>query len=245
MSNVFGNLEVDANMEDSKDILGGKREPLESDVYALKIKSAYITYSAKGAMAVNFDTITPEDRQFKFTEYVTSGKAKGCKNFYEDKDGNRRYLPGFNSVNAICLLTVGKELVKMPTEKKIIPIYDFDTQQEEPTEVDVLSTLAGKAFYAAIIRKIENKRKHNESTGDYEPTAETRTINEVDKIFKLKNKLTVLEIKAGKTEPVFMDQWLEKFKGVDKDVSKKIAGGGLNKAKLTGRKAPQADMFED
>jgi len=38
-------------------------------------------------------------------------------NYYQDKEGKKQYLPGFNIANALSVLTAGKELGELTPEQ--------------------------------------------------------------------------------------------------------------------------------
>ena len=69
----------------------------------------------------------------------------------------------FNQANAICLLTVKKEISGLATEKKVVPIYDFKERKEVPTEVNMIPALVGEKFIAGILRQIVDKNEWSDS----------------------------------------------------------------------------------
>ena len=114
---LLKNLETKAGVEGEKDILGGGGA-LDSGLYDLTVKVAYVTTSSGGALALNtiFDYNGKEVRQ-QF--WMTSGNDKGNKNTYT-KDNKEHYLPGFLTANSLALLTVGKEISQLDLEEKTI-----------------------------------------------------------------------------------------------------------------------------
>jgi hypothetical protein len=216
--NMLGNLTTDASIEEESDRLGGGFQPLESGLYSLKVKLAYITLSAGKAMALNVKFITEDGKELRQQLWMTSGEVKGCKNFYV-KDGKKYYLPGFNAANALALMTTGKEIGTLKTTKKTIPLYNFDAKKEVPTEVDVLMDLTDKDIIGGVLLQKEDKKAKNPQTAEYEPTGETRMVNEIDKFFHFGTGLTVAEAKAKQKDPVFKNKWAEKWTGQVKDNS--------------------------
>lgn len=220
--NMLANLTTDESIADERDSVGGGG-PLESGLYPVTISLAYLTKSQKGALGMVLRMKTEDDREIRQTVYMTSGTDKGCKNYYE-KDGKKHYLPGFNLANGLCLLTVGKEISQMETESKVVNVYSPEAKAEVPTKVDMFMDLLGKQVIVGLIKQVVDKTVKNDQTGTYEPTGETREENEIDKLFRAKDKLTVAEIRASATEPAFYDTWDAKWTGKTKERSKGAAG---------------------
>jgi len=123
---LFKNLAVDSSIEADKDVLGGKYNVWDSGIYDTVIELAYVDESKGGAMNVNFVFKTQEGKELRQQIYVTSGKEKGATNYYTDRDGNKKYLPGFTQVNDLCLLAIGEALSDIETETKTLSLYNFD-----------------------------------------------------------------------------------------------------------------------
>ena len=242
------NLFTDDTIQEETDRIGGFGA-LDSDLYDLNIKAAFLTYSTGKAMCLNvhFETATKQQLRQKF--WMTSAEAKGCKNYFTDKQGTKQYLPGFNQANSLCLLTVGKEvgpLVKAGLEEKVIELYDPAVKKEQPTKVQMLTALLGKSITAGVIKQLVDKTAKDPDSGEYVPTGETRHENEVDKFFRQRDGLTVPEIKARLVEPAFRDKWAAKWKGEVRDKTTDTSGAvdGPPKAKReVGKQAPQELLF--
>ena len=222
MSNMFEDLSTEG-LEESTDVLGGGG-PLESGAYDSVIKMAYVTEAASEARAINL-VLDVGGRDYWETIYVTSGKAKGKKNYYE-RDGKKYPLPGFTTVNDLCLLATGKDLAKQDIEEKVVNVYDFDARKEVPTKVPVITSIIGEKVKVGIVKIRENKSKKNESTGAYEPTSEERLINEISKVFHHETNKTVSEYINKTEEATFFGKWMEKHNGVLTDKYKEVSGGG-------------------
>jgi hypothetical protein len=219
---LLKNLKTDDSIQDEKDTLGGARV-LESGIYPMTIDMAFISKSAGGALGLNLHCDNGNG-QSRFTLWVTSGDAKGNQNFYTNPKGEKQYLPGFNQANAISLLTLGKEISELDTEEKVINLYDSTAGKEVPTKVNAVMELLKQEVLMGIIKQTVNK---NVKSGDeYVATAETRDENEINKIFRAKDGLTVADIKSGATESVFLEQWKAKWEGVTKDKTVAVASTG-------------------
>lgn len=243
---VLAGLTTDKSIVEESDSLGGF-SVLDSNIYKMKVELAYITTAASGAIGLACKFVGENKEIFKPTFWMTSGTAKGGKNYYVTKPGTadekKHYLQGFNQANGMCLLTTGKEVSVMATEKKVINVYDKDAGKEVPTEVDMLTELLGQVINIGILKQLVNKNVKNTNTGKYEPTADTREQNEVDKMFCARTgheMFTIMEIRAKATEPIFAAKWLEKWEGKVQDKTKKtgVVAGAPSAARQSGAAAP-------
>jgi hypothetical protein len=246
---MFENLKTDESIAEDTDFIGGN-SALESDIYTFVIDMAYIDKSSGGAMSLNLHLKTMQGQNLKQTIYITSGDAKGNRNYFmvkknNQETGEKRYLPGFNIANAICLLAIGKEISTIPSEEKTINIYDFAQKKEVEVKKQVLMSLLGADIDLGVIKQIVDK-KQKDDNGIYVSTGETRIENEIDKVFRTRDGMTVAEIKALSEEAAFHDKWLEKNKGQTKDLSTKTDSGastGLPTGTSTTEAANTASLF--
>lgn len=210
---MFGNLTIDG-LEKQEDRLGGGGV-LDAGIYSGTIKVAYAGESKGGAKNINF-IFDLGGREYRETVYITNKKGE---NFFLNKqDASKKVpLPGFSLVDNICLLTVEKPLAEQDVADKMVKIYDFDLKKEIPTSVPVLVDLIGKPISLAILKELVNKNVKNDSTGEYEATAETREQNVIDKALHTETKLTVVEAQQGEEVGTFWDKWLEKNAGKIRD----------------------------
>jgi len=221
---LLANLAMDNNIDDQEtDNVGGGFTPLDTDIYMSQVSLAYLQKSGSGALGLVLHLTTDTGREIRQTIYMTSGNAKGNKNFYVNKDGEKKYLPGFLLANSLAELTTGKQIAELETESKVVPLYSFEAKAEVPTQVDMLMDLIGKDVYAAVFKQIVDKNKKNEATGQYEPTGETREENEIEKFFCALDgyeKMTSPEIRAKAETATFFDTWKQKWAGQVRDKSK-------------------------
>lgn len=189
MSNILANKSAVNEVEQD---FTGSYNVLDSNVYEAKIKLAYFTKSRSSkAAAVNlvFD-IDGTDR--KFTIWVLS--SEGEITYTNKKTGKKQNTQGYNLVNSICNITLSMNLQDLETEKKTVKIYDYNENKDVPQEVDCLYELHGSKLYVAIQKQEVDKTTLNENTGKYEPTGETREVNELVKGFFFDNIVTVSEV---------------------------------------------------
>lgn len=243
--NMLANLTTDSSIADEKDSIGGGGV-LESGVYACKVAMAYLSKASSGALGLVLTLKTDGGKDVKQTLWMTSGEAKGCKNYYE-KDGEKHYLPGFLHANSLALLTVGKEISQLETETKVVNVYSAEAKAEVPTKVEVLMDLLNQDIVVGLIKQTVDKTKKNESTGAYEATGETRDENDIDKLFRARDKMTTAEIRAQAESATFVETWSAKWTGQTKNKAKGAAGtAGAPKAAAgapAAAKKPTTSLF--
>lgn len=240
---LLTSLSTDSNITEEKDSIGSSG-PLDSGVYQATISLAYVTKSAGGAMGMVLNLKTDSNREIRQTLWMTSGTAKGGKNYYE-KDGEKFYLPGFNHANSLALLTCGKEIATLDTETKVVNVYSAEAKSEVPTKVEMVMDLLGKEILVGLLRQTVDKTKKNDA-GIYEATGETRDENEIDKLFRVKDRMTVAEIRAQAETATFIDTWDTKHTGKTRDKSKGVSGtAGAPKAagSPAAAKKPSTSLF--
>lgn len=237
---ILNNIAVDNDVKDDGDSLGGGFL-VDSGVYPCEIEMAYVTVTDKESVAVNLHLKTDTGAVVRSQLWVQSGKAKGNKNYYTDKNGEKHYLPGFNQAEAVCLLTIGKHLSEVDTEEKVIKLYSFEAKAEVPTNVDVMSDLIGEQITVGIIKQTVDKNT-KDANGNYVPSGETRDENEIDKFFRSKDDLTVAEVRASVDKAEFRDSWEKKWKGKVRDKAKGAKAGSTPGAPPAADK-PQKSLF--
>ena len=228
-------------IETDSDRLGGGFV-WDGGAYPVTILAAYAGKSKSGARSMSFEVQGDDGRKFKFTEYVTSGDAKGNKPYYE-RDGKKSYLPGFNNVNAIAMFTAKKELSALTFETKVLKLRDYDLKKDVPTDVPMAVELIGKKFILGLEKHEVNKtiKVGNEYLPVHKPgeptVPETKFENQIGKIFFADNNATIAELREAKQKGVavaadFYPKWVEANEGkvvnkvkTDKLVAPQGAGG--------------------
>lgn len=220
--------ELEANEKvggEEKDSLGGGFL-LPSDAYAMTISSFFAGTYDSGAGYVVVEGVTDDGRKYKLQE-CTSNKAG--ENFYIDKDsGEKKFLPGYNKINSIALLASRKALGDGDWQTKIVKVYNKDAKADVPTEVPMNMSVVGKKVILGILEVEVNKTQKNEATGKYEPIAETRVENQLDKVFDFESKKTIAEFRAKAETATFYNDWVEKYKGKKQDRVKKTGLAASN-----------------
>lgn len=241
MSTLFGNLKTDG-LEESQDRLGGFGA-INADIHTMTVKALYAGKSNGGAHSVTLIGSMAGGREYRETFYITNKKGE---NFFLNKDDKSKKvpLPGFTIVDDLCLITTGKSLSEQDSEEKMVKVYDQEAGKELPKAVPMLVEVIGQEVSLGIIKQLENKNVKNDSTGEYEATAETREVNITDKVFHTETKMTVVEARAGSEQPAFWGGWLERNKDKVRDkrsIKEGEAGaaGAPPKARSVGG-APQA-----
>lgn len=242
---LLSGLTTSNDIAAEKDSVGGG-SVLDSNVYNFTVKLAYLQKAASDALSLVVHLTTEDNKEVRQQFWMTSGKEKGCKNYYVDKKGDKQYLPGFNMANSLCLLTVGKEISQMETETKVVNVYSKEASAEVPTNVEMLTELLGKQVLGGLIKQVVDKNV-KDAAGNYVPSGETREENELDKFFRERDGKTTAEILAQAPEAVFIETWKKKWVGQVRDRSTKQAGtAGAPKAGAApagGTSKPQNSLF--
>jgi len=220
---MLNTLSKPKNVVDETDTIGGGSYLLDSDIYDMTIDTAWVGKSKGGAMSVNL-VLTSGSKTLRTAIYITSGDAKGNKTTYTDKAGAEHYLPGFSQVDSMCLLAISKSITELDTTKKVIKVFDPAVSKEVPTKVDMIMDLLGATVKVGVLKQIVDKTAKNDRTGAYEPTGETREINEIDKFFRSRDGLTTAEIRAGEETATFHTTWETTYKGVTQNKAKGVSG---------------------
>ena len=237
---MFDKLKTDGH-EEQKDRLGGGYSALETDIYTGKILAAYGGKSSGGALNV---TLVFEHPTGKYNETIYVSNKKG-ENFFMSDD-KKVSLPGFTTINNICLILTGKPLDEQEMEDKVFLVWDKEASKELPKSLPALVNIMGEEISFAISKSLENK---NKLEGDvYVPTEETRDVNNIEHVFHTESRMTVTEATNGVETAEFWDKWLDKNKGVTKDKTKKVGGvagkpGGAPHSAAGASVAPRKSLF--
>jgi hypothetical protein len=209
---MFANLTADT-LEESTDRLGGFA-PLETGIYSGKIKLAYAIESRQGAQGVTL-VVDIAGKESTFTQYITNRQKQ---NYYMSKDTppKKMPLPGFTTIDDVCLCAVGRPLSEQATESKVVSLYDPELKREVPQSVPMLMGLLGQEISLAIEKCTVDKTSKN-AAGDYVPTGETREVNEIAKVFNTATRMTVVEAKSGQLGGAFWDAWQTRNAGKTRD----------------------------
>ena len=225
-------VKTGSDIKEEKDTLGSGRTLLESGVYTAVLKLAYLTKATTGSVALNL-VADINGAEYKETLYITN---KAGENFYISKDAakEKRFLAGFLHADAIALLTSGKSILELPTEKKIVKIYNFQAKADMPTEVEVLTDLVGKEVQLGILKTLEFKTVKQGEGDDvkYVETSETQQTNSIEKVFHAAHGKTVAECRAQAASATFIDEWKTAWtaKLRDKTAGKTPNGGNTGSA---------------
>ena len=207
------------DVEAAKDSLGGGNFVRESNIYVGDIVVAYMTQSEKGAMAVNLDIKLADGSSYRETVYVSN---RDGETFFT-KEGKKFPLPGFTTIDNICMITTEKGLADQDTEDKTLMLWDSESKKEVPREVPVLVELTGQPVALGILKVRENKTQKNDR-GGYDPINEERVYNTINAVFHPEAKVTVNEAMEGR-DPDFWDAWIKRNEDRLVDKYKEVKGG--------------------
>jgi hypothetical protein len=192
---LFNDIEVeDLGLAEDK-VGGGSFGRFEkTGYYDVVIEKAYAGVSNGGAFSVNLTLKREDGAKLNVTEYISSGTAKGCKNYYLDKDGNKAYLPGYNKIKSLDAL-LGFDRAYPKTEKDKVMLWDKDLKKELPVDKEVIKEWLGKKIGILVTKKLEDK---------YGEESNYREVFDVEHF--LRDGRTRNEIVAGTSG--FKDKWL-------------------------------------
>jgi|LWDU01.1.fsa_nt_gi hypothetical protein len=236
--NPLTKVAVPSNVAEARDTVGGSFL-LETGIHDLKIDTAYFGESAGGATSVNI-TFKGNGNTLRQTFWVTSGKAKGQKTTYKDRNGTEHFLPGYTAVDDIGLLSVGKGITELDTEEKMVNVFDFSLRKEVPTKVLMIMDLLNQDITLGVIKQTVDKNIKN-GEGKYVPSGETRDENEVDKVFRTSDRMTTVELKAQVAVASFIDTWKERWDGKTRNRSVGVKASGATLGAPTGTKSGMFD----
>lgn len=224
---MFKNIASSKDMAQAEDRVGGF-SVLPAGIYEATIKMAYGGKSKGGAgfMAV---TLNVNGKDINEDIYVTSGDDKGNKSSYTDKKTKEeKPLPGFTLINDLALITSegSQELRDLEWETKTVEVYDYQSRQKIPKELEVAVDLIGKRVLVALTHE-KNFAQEKGANGEYVNKADGsfREKNAIAAFFDVDSQLTVREAQAGITEPKFHGEWLKAYEGKVTGNYKEGAGG--------------------
>ena len=250
--NIFAGAKTakdDAGIDDDYIRSGGA---VETDIYEATIKAMFNRGSTKSKAMSIIVMLDVAGREVMSQTWVTN--SDGGVIYKDKKDGDKpKNLPGFNQMNTLALLVTGKSLGELSMEERTLKLWDATAKAEINQVVDCYVDLHGEKVQVAIQKQIVDKEKLVEGSNPprYEPTGETREVNEVVKYFPADKLVTISEVahyvksigesfddlvEAGKLLKVisktpdeagsYADKWLKQNKGVTWNRSKAGGSGG-------------------
>ena len=272
MGNMFANKKPATALQVEDDFIGGGGV-LDSDIYPATIKYAYIS-KAQNSDAHSLNICLLVNGKIEVTRPIWMTNREGNVTRINPKTKKEENLRGYNQVNSLCMLLASKDITEMEEEEKIINLYDFESQKEIPQTVKCFVELHGCDLQVAIQKQIIDKTAKNEQTNTWEPTGETRTINEFIKFYPADRRVTLSEIarfieslgenfeevfnsgnlskainKMGEDNGVHATEWLKKNRGEVYDRSKgKTEGKSFAGKKSSGSgstKTTKTSLFDD
>lgn len=203
---LLDKLNIDTDVEENEDFLPGDFTK-DTGMYPMTVDMAYLGESQHGAVSVTLHLKeVGGNGGHRETFYVT--KRDGTNTYIDKRSGNKRLLPGMESMNQLALITSGKKLPAQTAEPKIVKIWNFEERKELPTEVQALTDMIGEEVLVAVTKKRENKRQ--KVGNEYVNTKEERIFNEASK-FLHPDGYTVAEKIAEETTTSYRDGWVKKF----------------------------------
>jgi len=189
MTNRFKGADVAQDDKVETDFVGGAGL-LDSDLYTATIKAAYEVPSTSSKAVMIHYILVINGKEYRFNNCIISGK--GVPTYGSGRD--KKNLPGFNQLNSLTMLVLGKEVGDTDVEELTLKLYDYDAKAEVPKAVDCYSELHGQEVQVLIQKQTVDKTKKDDATGKYEPTGETRDENDIVKFFPAAAAVTLSEV---------------------------------------------------
>lgn len=242
MTTMFNNFKTEADgIEQSGDRLGGF-SLFETDVYEGTIKLLFFGNADSGAQYAEIHG-TFDGRDMRERIFISN---RAGENTYKDKQsGEPRFLPGFEMVNDLCLVTTGYGLVDLAPqiEEKVVNLYDYNAKKDLPQTVQCMTPVMGQPVFAAITKQTVDKQA-KDGNGVYKNTGETRDENVFSKFFHAESHKTVPELRDGK-EATFMEKWRNQYQGKTVNRAKGVTSGapGRPAASAGDAQKPASSLF--
>ena len=203
-------LKIEADIEETNlDTLPGRDFTVPTNLYDMLITGAYTLKSPAGAEGLHF-TLKPADgspQEVRESFYMTSGTAKGGKQYYINSNGKKQYLKGFAQATQLAKIACDKAVADLQEEEKVLKLWNSANQAEENTKVNWLPELVGKPIKVGILHVHDNRLKKEGNKWVKLPTE--RFYNEVDKLFYPSGH-AVTEKLAGK-DATFQERWAKLY----------------------------------
>jgi hypothetical protein len=220
MGKMFADMSTEG-VEKAEDRVGGY-SPLTTGIYDAVIKTAYAGKSSAGARNITL-VLDIKGQEYRETIYISNKKGE---NFYPDKQDPKKkiLMPGFSTIDDICLFTTERPLAEQDTETKVVKAWSSADRKEVNTEVPMLVDLLDKPIKVAIQQTKEFKQVLQ--GGEYVDTNETRTSNTIEKALHPETGRTVNEYMHGVETAEYMKTWGDRNNGVVRDKTRGAAGAG-------------------
>ena len=237
---MLDKLKTAHDTEEATDHLGGGFGVVESNVYQMEIKNMYMIQSPKGAIGVVLEGELDNGSKYTETTYISN---RDGETFYV-KDGKKFKMPGFITMDNICIIATGESLVDNHTEDKVVSMWDSESGKEVNRSVPVFVDVIGEVIAVAIQQIRENKTKENSTTGKWEPINEERIINQIVSVYDVESQKTVYEAMNDK-ESTHWEAWKAKNEGKVWDKYKEVSGGAGGRKGSPRKSIAQSSSDED
>ena len=183
---IFDNLEdIDETVETVEENVVASASAFikESGAFVITITKFWFSQNDNNTTFYNWEGVTDDGRKITDKEWFVTkdGRMQFPEKDFKTKKptGKMRDFSGFARLKVISRALTGDEMAWRKTEKKFIPIYDFNAQADIDTEVDAFVAAVGVKVEILVRRTLEDKTQIVPATGEYEPIAEVRALNDV------------------------------------------------------------------
>lgn len=205
---LFDGIEIENCKQEEDKVGGGSYAKFDkTGSYDVIIEVAYAIQSKGGALGVTTVFKREDGAKLTDTQWITN-KVK--QTYYIDKNGEKRYLAGYNAIMSIDGLITGKTQAQPKLEKKKIKVWNNELRKEVIEEKDVLIDWVNKPLTILVHRVLRNKTAQD-STGAYVSIPETVERTEIQHYVDAVTHKTKNET-ISKVESSLYGKWIEKFK---------------------------------
>lgn len=237
-TDAFESDEVDDDYVPSNGIKG---------IHTCTIVSNRIEVNDAGTRIMIIEFKAPTGRIYRERQVIVSSKGN---NYYVNKSGKKQYLMGFNIINAIFLLAIGKTLTAMNSKfkTKTMKVWSSKAKKETKQELLTLEKLNGKKVAIGFRTIVVDKPKIKRGVKQYKnnkpvPSGEFSQYDAIYKYFNLKG-LTIAEIRKGEKKPIFRKEYMKSFgKGQVIDLTLDKAFSNKTKKKTKNKKKEEDEVF--
>lgn len=173
----------------------GGYKPFGTDHYQAEIKFCYLTSSkVEGSQSQGVGMILDIGGK-TYKEVFWPIGSSGSSTYTDQKSGEQRNIPGFDHVNALLMVTLGKSLTdpSLRVADRPVPFWDQSAGKLVDTQTPCFIDLHGITVGVLMLETIEDKRVKN-GQGKWVPSGETTKSNTIDKFVHGGSNATAMEL---------------------------------------------------
>ena len=209
----FGQLTKETSVEEAKEFTN-RSFILPTDVYKAVIEQAFVQKVPAKSGGFNYymnwklkvHRADGSTQDVRVPSQFIAKEVNGSLIYFYEKEGKKNEYVSFAQLRRALDTIADIDIFKAKVEVRTIPVYDYKTKQEVPTQVEVYPEILGKEVVVGLEEVHENGYK--------DPTQIIKT-NQIALFWRLVDgkPFSKKEITAGLTEPADVFAWKESHKG--------------------------------